>query len=158
MSTCLSVSIAASAVGASATTRKRGSVSIIRVNTARDIAFEVREHAYREQRLTVKNKKYVSPDEDQLERIGRERQRGAGEVATTATEHVIEYRKQLEDEVRNLAQVEVGDLVLAQLHEEVSIDVYANPEGLEPVRQGGLPGGGEPGDAQRDARDPRRRP
>jgi murein DD-endopeptidase MepM/ murein hydrolase activator NlpD len=45
----------------------------IRVNTARDIAFEVREHAYREQRLTVKNKKYVSPDEEQLERIGRER-------------------------------------------------------------------------------------
>ncbi len=45
----------------------------IRVNTARDIAFEVREHAYREQRLTVKNKKYVSPDEAQLERIGGER-------------------------------------------------------------------------------------
>ena len=45
----------------------------IRVNTARDVAFEVREHAYREQRLTVKNKKYVSPDEAQLERIGRER-------------------------------------------------------------------------------------
>lgn len=46
----------------------------IRVNTARDIAFEVRDHAYREQRLTVKNKKYVSPDEAQLERIGRERE------------------------------------------------------------------------------------
>ena len=45
----------------------------IRVNTARDIAFEVRDHAYREQRLTVKNKKYVTPDEAQLERIGRER-------------------------------------------------------------------------------------
>lgn len=45
----------------------------IRVNTAREIAFDVREHAYREQRLTVKNKKYVSPDEAQLERIGRER-------------------------------------------------------------------------------------
>jgi murein DD-endopeptidase MepM/ murein hydrolase activator NlpD len=45
----------------------------IRVNTARNIAFEVREHAYREQRLTVKNKKYVTPDEAQLERIGRER-------------------------------------------------------------------------------------
>ena len=45
----------------------------VRVNTARDIAFEVREHAYREQRLTVKNKKYVTPDEAQLERIGRER-------------------------------------------------------------------------------------
>jgi murein DD-endopeptidase MepM/ murein hydrolase activator NlpD len=45
----------------------------IRVNTARDITFEIREHAYREQRLTVKNKKYVTPDEAQLERIGRER-------------------------------------------------------------------------------------
>lgn len=45
----------------------------IRVNTAREIAFQVREHAYREQRLTVKNKKYVSPDPEQLERIGRER-------------------------------------------------------------------------------------
>ena len=45
----------------------------IRVNTARDISFDVREHAYREQRLTVTNKKYVTPDEDQLERIGRER-------------------------------------------------------------------------------------
>ena len=45
----------------------------IRVNTARDVTFEVREHAYAEQRLTVKNKKYVSPDEAELERIGRER-------------------------------------------------------------------------------------
>jgi len=45
----------------------------IRVNTARDVAFEVREHAYPEQRLTVKNKKYVTPDEVELERIGRER-------------------------------------------------------------------------------------
>jgi len=45
----------------------------IRVNTARDVTFTVREHAYREQRLTVKNKKYVSPDEAELERIGRER-------------------------------------------------------------------------------------
>ena len=45
----------------------------IRVNTARDVVFEVREHAYSEQRLTVKNKKYVSPDEAELERIARER-------------------------------------------------------------------------------------
>jgi len=45
----------------------------IQVNTARDVTFEVREHAYREQRLTVANKKYVTPDEAQLERIGRER-------------------------------------------------------------------------------------
>jgi len=34
---------------------------------------EVHEHAYREQRLTVKNQSYVTPDEAQLERIGRER-------------------------------------------------------------------------------------
>ena len=33
----------------------------------------VRDHAYAEQRLTVKNKSYVSPDPAQLERIGRER-------------------------------------------------------------------------------------
>lgn len=39
----------------------------------RDIAIDIVEHAYREQRLTVKNESYVSPDEDQLERIGRER-------------------------------------------------------------------------------------
>ncbi len=45
----------------------------IRVNTARNVAFEVRDHTYREQRLTVKNKKHVNPDEAQLERIGRER-------------------------------------------------------------------------------------
>ena len=45
----------------------------LRVNTARDVTFAVREHAYREQRLTVKNKKHVSPGPEQLERIGRER-------------------------------------------------------------------------------------
>jgi murein DD-endopeptidase MepM/ murein hydrolase activator NlpD len=45
----------------------------IRVNTARAVAFEVRDHSYREQRLTVKNKKHVNPDQAQLERIGRER-------------------------------------------------------------------------------------
>ena len=45
----------------------------IRVNTARDVSFEVREHAYREQRLTVKNQSYVTPGEEQLARIGRER-------------------------------------------------------------------------------------
>ena len=36
------------------------------------LGFDVVEHAYREQRLTVKNKKYVSPDAAQLDRIGRE--------------------------------------------------------------------------------------
>lgn len=45
----------------------------VRVNTARDVTFEVNEHAYREQRLTVKNQSHVTPDEKQLERIGRER-------------------------------------------------------------------------------------
>jgi murein DD-endopeptidase MepM/ murein hydrolase activator NlpD len=45
----------------------------IRVDAARDIHFEVRDHAYREQRLTVSNQQYVSPDEKQLARIARER-------------------------------------------------------------------------------------
>ena len=39
----------------------------------RRVAFNVVEHAYREQRLTVKNKSYVSPDPEQLERVGKER-------------------------------------------------------------------------------------
>lgn len=39
----------------------------------RDIAVDVVEHSYREQRLTVKNKSYVTPDQEQLDRIGRER-------------------------------------------------------------------------------------
>lgn len=39
----------------------------------RDIAVDVVEHGYREQRLTVKNKSYVTPDQEQLDRIGRER-------------------------------------------------------------------------------------
>ena len=45
----------------------------IRVNTARDVPFTVREHAYEEQRLTVKNQSYVTPGEEQLARIGAER-------------------------------------------------------------------------------------
>ena len=45
----------------------------IRVNTARNVLFEVRSHDYREQRLTVKNQSHVTPDEEQLARIGRER-------------------------------------------------------------------------------------
>ena len=44
----------------------------IRVGDRR-VTFNVVEHAYREQRLTVKNQSYVSPDPEQLERIGRER-------------------------------------------------------------------------------------
>ncbi|MCP5093861.1 MAG: M23 family metallopeptidase [Gammaproteobacteria bacterium] len=39
----------------------------------RDIAVDVVEHGYREQRLTVKDKSYVTPDQEQLDRIGRER-------------------------------------------------------------------------------------
>lgn len=38
-----------------------------------DIAIDVAEHAYREQRLTIKNQSYVTPDQEQLDRIGRER-------------------------------------------------------------------------------------
>ncbi len=34
---------------------------------------DVEEYAYREQRLTIKNKSYVSPDPEQLDRIGKER-------------------------------------------------------------------------------------
>ena len=45
----------------------------IRVNTARDVTFDVREHQYEEQRLTIKNKSYVTPSEEHLARIGNER-------------------------------------------------------------------------------------
>jgi len=44
----------------------------LRVNTARIVPFEVNDHSYREQHLTV-SKSYVTPDEKQLERIGQER-------------------------------------------------------------------------------------
>lgn len=37
------------------------------------IDFEIVSHAYREQRLTVKNQSFVTPDQEQLDRIGRER-------------------------------------------------------------------------------------
>ena len=37
------------------------------------LTIDVGEHAYREQRLTVKNQSYVTPDQAQLDRIGRER-------------------------------------------------------------------------------------
>ena len=39
----------------------------------RSYPIAVREHAYREQRLTIKNKSYVSPDQAQLDRIAKER-------------------------------------------------------------------------------------
>ena len=38
-----------------------------------DISIDIVPHAYREQRLTVKNKSYVTPDQEQLDRIARER-------------------------------------------------------------------------------------
>lgn len=38
-----------------------------------DLEVDVVSHTYREQRLTVKNQSYVTPDPAQLERIGRER-------------------------------------------------------------------------------------
>ncbi len=38
-----------------------------------DVAVDIVSHTYREQRLTVKNESYVTPDQAQLERIGRER-------------------------------------------------------------------------------------
>lgn len=39
----------------------------------RSLTVDVTDHAYREQRLTVKNQSYVTPGQEQLERIGRER-------------------------------------------------------------------------------------
>ena len=35
-------------------------------------------------------------------------------------------------DVRNLAQVEVGDSVFAEYYEEISISVHANPDGMQP--------------------------
>jgi len=55
-----------------------------------DIAVDIVDHAYREQRLTVKNKSYVTPDQAQLDRIGRERKvidaaLGHFRIATTSS-------------------------------------------------------------------------
>ncbi len=66
---------------------------------------------------------------------------GDGEsFSFTASEHV-----------RNLSQVEVGDLVLAEVHEEITISVHAGVEGYEPsagelmatgrAEEGAMPGG-----------------
>jgi murein DD-endopeptidase MepM/ murein hydrolase activator NlpD len=38
-----------------------------------DVAITVNEHGYAEQRITVQNQSYVTPDQAQLDRIGRER-------------------------------------------------------------------------------------
>ena len=48
-----------------------GTLSIVVNDIEIDVA--VGEHDYAEQRLTVKNKSYVTPDQAQLDRIGRER-------------------------------------------------------------------------------------
>jgi murein DD-endopeptidase MepM/ murein hydrolase activator NlpD len=49
-----------------------GNATLI-LDDGRSIVFEVQEHAYREQRLTVSNQSYVTPDPEHLERIGGER-------------------------------------------------------------------------------------
>ncbi len=36
------------------------------------------------------------------------------------------------DEVRNLAQVSAGDIVVAEITENITIEVFANPEGTQP--------------------------
>lgn len=45
----------------------------IELDDGRRVVFEIQSHTYREQRLTVTNQSYVTPDQDQLVRIGEER-------------------------------------------------------------------------------------
>jgi len=45
----------------------------ISIGDGRRIVFEVQQNAYGEQHLTLKNKSFVTPNQEQLERIGRER-------------------------------------------------------------------------------------
>lgn len=45
----------------------------VTLDDGRRVVFGVEDHSYREQRLTVKNQSYVTPDQAQLDRIGRER-------------------------------------------------------------------------------------
>ncbi len=47
--------------------------AVIEVEGTGPINFEIVPHAYREQRLTVKNQSFVTPDQAQLDRIGHER-------------------------------------------------------------------------------------
>ena len=49
-----------------------GNASLL-LDDGRLVVFEVRGHEYSEQRLTVANQSYVTPDQDQLDRIGGER-------------------------------------------------------------------------------------
>lgn len=46
----------------------------LRLETGASIGFDVVDYEYREQRLTVKNQSHVTPSEEQLARIGRERE------------------------------------------------------------------------------------
>ena len=48
-----------------------GVVSVTVAGVEREVPVEP--HSYAEQRLTVKNQSYVTPDQEQLDRIGRER-------------------------------------------------------------------------------------
>lgn len=45
----------------------------IELDDGRRVVFEVQSHEYREQRLTVTNQSYVTPNQEQLDRIGDER-------------------------------------------------------------------------------------
>jgi murein DD-endopeptidase MepM/ murein hydrolase activator NlpD len=45
----------------------------LELDDGRSIPFGIEEHAYREQRLTVSNQNYVTPNQEQLDRIGGER-------------------------------------------------------------------------------------
>lgn len=49
-----------------------GNASLL-LDDGRQVVFEVQAHEYSEQRLTVANQSYVTPDQDQLDRIGGER-------------------------------------------------------------------------------------
>ncbi len=49
-----------------------GQLTVTRAD-GKAFAVDVKDHAYREQRLNIKNKSYVTPDQAQLDRIGKER-------------------------------------------------------------------------------------
>jgi len=51
--------------------REAGAMTLLVNNIEMSVSID--EHAYAEQRLTVKNQSYVTPDQAQLDRIGRER-------------------------------------------------------------------------------------
>lgn len=45
----------------------------VSLQDGRRVVFDIEPYSYREQRLTVSNQSYVTPDQEQLDRIGRER-------------------------------------------------------------------------------------